>query len=141
MNEPRSPLNSTYGLLAFGSSRCWDVAINETLNNENEWIGEIEGPNFYTSFQLDDLGVLSKAKAFLAQRPIENQSQTVRFAQPSLVLGKFGQSAVSLFRDDEYEDRCFFVVEEGQSCIRITLLKNDIRMLEEAFSQLQSDLE
>lgn len=134
--------DAAYGLLASGSSRCWDVSIDESLTHENEWIAEIEGPNFYITFQVGDLRVMSNVKEFLAQRPIDHPTRPDRFAQPSLVLGKFGQTTVSLFRDNESVDRCFFVVGgKGRSCVRIALLKEDIQMLEDAFSQLQSDLE
>lgn len=133
---------SKYGLAASGTSRCWDVSIDESLTQNNEWIGEIEGPNFYITFQLNDIRIVSQVKSFLTQQPTNRLNQRIQFAQASLVLGKFGQTSVSLVRDDESLDRCFLIVGgKSRSCIRISLFKEDMRMLEDAFCQASMDLE
>src|SRR5205085_10299381 len=66
-NEFGPPTNGL-GLLANGSSRRWDVAVDESLDRD-EWSFEIEGPQTYLVFQLQDLNVIPAALAFLRAGP------------------------------------------------------------------------
>jgi hypothetical protein len=129
-----------FGLLAYGSSRCWEVSIDESLNHEEEWITQIEGPNVYLTFQLNDIQVVSEVMNFLSQPPHQSSANPHQHSQPSIVFGKFGETPVSLLWDDEDMERCFLVASGNGQCVRITLLQEDINMLKEAFSQVLADL-
>lgn len=130
-----------FGLLAYGSSRSWEVSIDESLNHDEEWIGQIEGPNVYLTFQLNDIQVVSEVKNFLSQPPHKSSAHQHQHSRPSMILGKFGQNPVSLVWDEEDIERCFLVVSGNGQSVRITLLQEDINMLKDAFSQVLADLD
>lgn len=132
--------NDTFGLLASGTSRCWDVAIDESTCHDDEWIAEIEGPQVYLTFQLKEIAVVSKVIDYLGQHRSENGTTKRRISSP-VTLGKFGHATISLTWDNEETERCFLVIgARGRSTIRITLLHDDIQMLREAFQDLKSEL-
>ena len=138
MNSSRT--EDGFGLLANGSSRLWDVSIDESLTHEGQWLADLEGPSVYISFQLKDLNVVSEAITFLSAH-LDAQSATKRPPRVPLTLGKFGNSSVSLMWDDEDFLRCFLVVgAQAQSCARITLFKDDVEMLRDALVQLKRDM-
>jgi predicted metallo-beta-lactamase superfamily hydrolase len=60
-----------FGLLANGSTRCWDVAVEATLEGD-EWCLEIDGPQTYLLFQLEELKVIEKALRYLEIGPRSN---------------------------------------------------------------------
>ncbi len=127
-----------YGLVAVGSSRGWDVAVDASLDREDEWNVEIEGPQVYIVFQLGDPGVLGRALEFLRcyrRGPVKAAGQRDR-GDDDLVLGRFGASAVSLIWDDEDFARCFLVVGAGaRSTMRLSLFGDDIDQLTRALEQ------
>jgi hypothetical protein len=127
-----------YGLVALGSSHGWDVAVDESLDREDEWNIEIEGPQVYIVFQLGDPGVLRRALEFLRCRrrgPVQAASHRDR-GDDDLVLGRFGASSVSLIWDDEDFARCFLVVgPQARSTMRVSLYGEDIDQLIQALEQ------
>lgn len=130
-----------FGQLAYGSSRCWEVSIDESLVHEEKWTVQIEGPNAYLTFELHDIQVVSEVKAFLSQPREKNSTAQHHPSSPSVTLGKFGQIPVTLVWDNEDIERCFLVISGSGQCVRITLLQEEIKMLQEAFSQALADLD
>jgi hypothetical protein len=120
------------GLLGLGTTRRWDVALDETLNGDS-WSLEIDGPQAYLVFQLNEPSVLSAMVDYL-QSPSGGPEN-------GLVLGRFGASSVSLIWDDEESPRCFLIVgPESGATLRLTFDGDDVRMLVEALHQLVADL-
>ncbi len=134
-----------FGLLATGSSHAWDFAIDESLERTDQWSAELEGPNVYLVFQIQDLSVIAVALDFLRHRRSKSGgSDPMSRAEgdDSLTIGRFGQASVSLVWDDEERDRCFLVVgPKARSTLRLTFQGEDISMLIEALSQVVEDLE
>jgi hypothetical protein len=130
-----------FGLLANGSSRCWDIAVDESVDGE-EWSLEIDGPQIYLVFQLRDLKVLQEALHFLragirsAKTPSRQTGE-----EAEITLGRFGSAAVSLIWDNEDFPRCFLVIgPRARATLRLSLEAEDIQMLLEALRQVVQDL-
>jgi hypothetical protein len=132
-----------YGLLANGSSRLWDVAIDESLEREGEWLLELNGRTNYLVFQIHKLSVIREAIDSL-QRGLntpEKSDQRLRVEAAPLTLGYFGTSAVWLMWDEESPLRCFLIVgPNARSTMRLTLHREDIEMLLEAMRQVAKGL-
>jgi hypothetical protein len=133
-----------FGLLANGSSRLWDVAVDESLEQEGVWSLELDGPALCLMFRLRDLAVVPVMLAFLQQRlgVAESAGQRNHAGEDhSLTLGTFNGSPVSLLADDESPPRCFLVVgPDVTSTMRLTLQRDDIEMLRDAICQVVDDL-
>jgi len=130
------------GLLANGSSRRWDVAVDEALDRE-EWSLEIDGPQTYLVFQIRDLEIIPEALRFLQSGLQSDQSPRRRQKddEGALPLGRFGSASVSLVWDNEDFQRCFIVIGPGaRSTARLSLGADDVRMLIEALRQVTKDL-
>jgi hypothetical protein len=65
---PSREVTKGLGLLAFGSSRGWQVSIDETVDGDERWYAQIEGPSVSLYFRLADLGIVAKTANFLARR-------------------------------------------------------------------------
>jgi hypothetical protein len=132
-NKQDQPTNGL-GLLANGASGRWDVALDESLEGE-EWSLEIDGPQVYLVFQLEDLTIPRQALDFLQLEPRGGKGGA------ELVLGKFGPASVSLLRDNEGPPRYFLVVgPRASSTLRLSLTGEDIQMFGEALRQVVADL-
>jgi hypothetical protein len=119
------------GLVALGATRRWDVAVDESLDGIG-WSLELDGPQAYLVFQLQDLSVIPAALTYLQSAPTGDDG---------LVLGRFGSAAVSLIWDNEAPPRCFLIVgPDEHATLRLSFDGEDIRMLLEAFSQIASEL-
>jgi hypothetical protein len=128
-----------YGLLASGSSRRWEVTVDESLDHENEWSVELDGPNVYLVFQLKDLRPLVEAVEFLERGCDPKTSKAA--ASQAHPLGQFGSASVLLIWDNEEAPRCFLVVgPRSRSTMRLTLQADDIQALLQALREAVQDL-
>jgi hypothetical protein len=126
------------GLLAHGSSRRWDITVDQSLDCD-EWSLEIDGPQTYLVFQLRDLRVIPEALRFLRSGARLNQAkgQRHRGEESTLHLGRFGSASVSLLWDNEDFVRCFIVVgPKARSTLRLSLEAKDVEMFTEALHQV-----
>jgi hypothetical protein len=141
MNRKLDQTAEGLGLLASGSSRRWDVAVDESLGR-NEWSMEIEGPQTYLVFQLQDLRTVPKTIDFLRSGLKRCQGRHKGASQEhELHLGRFGSASVSLIWDDEDFPRCFLIIgAKARSVLRLSLESEDIQMLIEALDQVVSDI-
>jgi hypothetical protein len=122
---------SKFGLLACGSSGRWTVDLDESRDG-TKWSMQLDGPQTYISFAVDDLAVIGNALTYL-------RSGGSRDSQ--LVLGRFGSAHVSLFWDNEDGGRCFLIVgPQAGSALRVSLYREDTAMLAEALEQILNDL-
>ena len=123
------------GLLANGSSRRWDIAVDASLDRD-EWSLEIDGPQTYLVFQLQDLSVIPAALRFLESGPPSGPRH-----DSALTLGRFGSASVSLVWDNEDFPRCFIVIgPKARSTLRLSLESEDIQMVIEALRQVVRDI-
>jgi len=131
----------TISLLANGSSRLWEVSIEEEPAKKNGMV--IEGPAVYVAFQLITLDAVSQMLNFLREHlPSERDDDEWVESRDSLKIGRLGRSSVLLVWDYE-GDRCYLkVLDRGKegSSIHVTLHKDDIEMIIEATSQAVEDL-
>lgn len=127
------------GLLANGSSRRWDLAVDESPEGD-EWSLEIDGPQTYLVFQLRELSVIPRALRFLQAGPGSTRAKGGP-EEEALYLGRFGSASVSLHWDNESFPRCFLVIgPKARSTLRLSFEAEDIQMLSEALLQVVKDL-
>jgi hypothetical protein len=131
-----------FGLMAIGSSDSWEVTVDESLDKDQEWEAEIEGPNFYITFSLKKLQVLRDTLDYLQTRILgEGTSRLNSIKQDGLTLGKFGASKITLIWDNEDFDRCFFIIRgSGNAAIRLSLYGDEIKKLSKAFQKVVEQL-
>ncbi len=128
------------GLVANGSSRKWDVAVDETPDG-NEWSLEIDGPQTYLSFQLRGPKVVAEARRFLQSPPGSGDTGREGGEAAELLLGQFDSTSVSLVWDNEGFSRCFLVIgPKAASVLRLCLDAEDVQMLIEALNQVMEDM-
>src|SRR3954453_17563537 len=127
MNDKTDQPAEGLGLLAHGSSRRWDITVDQSLDRD-EWSLEIDGPQTYLVFQLRDLRVIPEALRFLRSGPPSNRAKGHRHSggESALHLGRFGSTSVSLLWDNEDFVRCFIVVgPKARSTLRLSLEAKD----------------
>lgn len=128
------------GLVANGSSRKWDVAVDETPGG-NEWSLEIDRPQVYLTFQLRDPKVVAEARRFLQSPPGSDDTGREGGEAGELLLGQFDSTSVSLVWDNEGFSRCFLVIgPKAGSALRLSLEAEDVQMLIEALNQVMEDM-
>jgi hypothetical protein len=129
-------------LVANGSSGEWDVAV-DGLPDTRECLLEIDGPQCYLAFQLQDLAVVSKAAHFLDAVRSAPPERKWSEADDTLAIGRFGSATVSLVRDNEGPPRCFLVIgrSPARSSMRLNIDAADIESLLDALRQVEQDIE
>ncbi|HVC94250.1 MAG TPA: hypothetical protein VND64_11195 [Pirellulales bacterium] len=149
MARPKEPKThptsrgSSIGLMAFGSSGLWEIAIDQTTSGTDRWFAQIEGPSVYLYFEIPSLGIIDQAMEFLACCPGKAGRNPAHNSQGgTLPLGASKSMQVNLIRDDEFSDRYFLVIEpKHELSIRFTLTGDDLKNVENALLQAKDDLE
>ena len=130
------------GLLANGSSGPWEVSVDETISGTERWFAQIEGPSVYVSFEIPSPDIVGEAVRFLAT-PHDERREPISSAtgHGGLLISKSPGIPVSLVRDDEYEDRYFIIVGQGDSpVVRYSFAGEDLMDLVEALRQADQDM-
>lgn len=140
MLRSRQPSQDT-ALLAFGSSAGWSVSIDESIQEDEQYTIEIEGPQFYVTFIPKSLAIIGEAIAFLdqglARLPQHLQAETLG----ELSLGKWGAAAVTLIWDNEGSARCVLLIGPHRNCtLRFELHEPEIRAVLDALKQAVVEL-
>src|SRR6266852_8600945 len=97
MNRNHDQPTPEFGLLANGASGRWTVAVDESLDCD-EWSLEIEGPQVYLVFQLDDLSLPGQIHRLLQaelQRHEPRPPGIPTGNDDPLFLGHLGSASVS----------------------------------------------
>src|SRR5262249_49963199 len=92
----------------------WSVAIDESSEGK-DWLLEIDSPHVYLTVRVADLFILSRAVDLLNSAlaiPSPGQKSAFLPNRDEIVFGRFGESPVSLLRDNEDFPRCFLVIEQ-----------------------------
>ncbi len=140
VNKSEQAAAERFGLVGLGVTRRWDVALDEALDGEG-WALEIDGPQAYLVFQVQDLSVLPAALNYLQSASSARKPADEAGRDDGLVIGRFGSSPVSLMWDDEEPPRCFLIVGPETHCtLRLSFDGEDIRMLVAALQQIAAEI-
>jgi len=127
-------------LIASGSHKGWDVAIDEA--KPRQWFAEVRGPSFYFHFQIPRLEVVHEWLRFINGGPRQGRSRSTSASE--LIVGTFLGEKVAIVRDSEFSDRYFLLVvgTDGSlpSCLRIPVAGEDLVALREALRQVKAGL-
>jgi hypothetical protein len=128
------------GLLAFGSSGPWEVAIDETLAGPTHYFAQIEGPSVYLYVEIPTTELVDEAIDFLAVQ--RNTRAKPVGKNGTMNVFKTDNTQVSVVKDDEFSDRYFLVVEaKSGPQVRLTVTDKDLHHLVEALRSAKEDLE
>ena len=122
------------GLLGAGSAGNWDVAVDQSKSGRRTFL-QIEGPTLYAYFEVPNAGAINEIIHFFESPNARVPGNGAQGA--GIVLGNKGGVQVSFLHDDEFEDRCFLIIEKGETILRFTLSDNDVRNLLDALKQIQ----
>jgi len=144
MHKKLEPPVEAFGLVANGTAGRWDISVDESLDREHEWSLEIDGPQTYLVFRLQDLKVVQQTLHFLESGLALHKSGAWAKGQDredAQILGRFGSALVSLLWDNEDFPRCFIIIgAEARSTLRLSLDREDITMFVEALRQVAHGL-
>lgn len=124
------------GLMAHGQSNNWELSIDETIDGEDRWFAQLEGPSANLYFEISSPRVIVDLVSFLEcsePKLIDNPVE--------ITIGDFGGNPVTLLRDDEFQDRCFLCIQSNRSsAVRIGVAGSDLNDLSNAARQLKMEL-
>lgn len=127
--------NILVGLAAVGSAGGWEIAIDETTEGDERWFAQIEGPEIYMYFEVPSPRIIHEMLEFMAAPGSAARSH-------ELIVSKHAVHPVTLVRDDEFDDRYFFViVQDTKLVVRMTIGDGVLRSLVTALRQAKEDLD
>lgn len=130
-----------FGLLANGSTPNWEIAVDESLDEQHEWQMQIVGRHAETAFRLDDLGVVLRAIDYVKRGLESFANDPSQSVEGELTLGTFGDADVMLVWDVEDTLRLGLIANGSEgSRFRITFVEEDVKMLLDALLQVQAEL-
>jgi hypothetical protein len=128
-----------WGLLANGTSGSWSVDIDES-HDGSELNMQIDGPQAYLGFALEDLQVIPMLHSYL-QAGLQPEQGGGQQNEDGVTLGRLGSMSVSIIQDDEFATRWFIIINgKADAVVRLTLDAADVEMLVEALRQVMEDL-
>ena len=147
IQKPRMPpqaRQATVGLLANGSSGAWEIAIDEALSGAERWWAQIEGPSVSLRFEISSVEIIDEIARFLAAHPASSKQRSNGSPKQggSLVLGGSNLIPICLAKDDEYDDRFFFLIGPTDGLtVRFVVAGAEVSAIAEALRQVKEDLE
>jgi hypothetical protein len=138
------PRTQHFGLLANGSCGKWEIAIDETTSGKDRCYAQIEGPSVDFYFEIPSLETIAKMVRFLEASPdaAKNPPNGSAKRSATLVIGNDKKVPTRIVKDDEYEDRFFFVFGPVENpVVRYTIAGTDVKEIAESLRQVQKDLE
>jgi hypothetical protein len=129
--------------MANGSSGAWEIAIDEALSG-GRWRAQIEGPSVSLHFEISSPNVVGKIVRFLAKHSVKSKrsSNGALKRGDSLVVGGTNLVPVTLVKDDEFDDRFFFVLGPTDSLTaHFVLAGTDVSEIAQALRQVKEDLD
>lgn len=133
------------GLVANGSSKSWDVAVDHTTTAPERWFIQLESRSLYLYFEIEHPRVIDRALSFVERRlqcskDVKEPSKCVG-SNEELTLGNLDGLPIALLGDGEYSDRCFIMIGKSpQSCCRFSIIGDDLRQLLTALRQVSDEL-
>ncbi|MFX1294473.1 MAG: hypothetical protein ACFFD2_06420 [Promethearchaeota archaeon] len=141
--------NRAYGLAAFGKSGEWTVAVDQTIQEPEEWFINLRKYPVNLYFRISSPKIIHQILEFIKEtfkspkyRDKEIAPGIFRHMDPKyIVIGSFLGIPVKLFKDGEFDDRYFikiYVLKEDY--IFITLIEQDIKDLKKIFQNIKEQL-
>lgn len=119
-----------WGLMACGRVGDTSIDIDESISGPEIYEIEISKSRWSLRFRIDAPGIANELLTFL-----ENTKDSI------LQLGQFNDNEVQIFRDDEFSDRFFIVIDGSSGRLNYTIAgKAEIDELIIALQQLIEDL-
>jgi hypothetical protein len=133
---------ATLGLAANGSAGGWEVAVDETLEGQEKWFAQIEGPLLSLYFQIPSAGAVGDIIRFLEHGRVgKAKASPPATGNGSKRIGGSRAAPVHLLRDEERPEGCFLLVgPSARPCVRFFLSGEDVASLTRALKQAQEDL-
>jgi len=123
--------STTATISAVGESPLWTATTEEMP--DGGWLLELESPTLYLTVKLHNRSTLREAEAFLRAASTLRIRSRFQATTDEFVLGYFGQTLVSLLRDDEDFVRCFLLIGPQDCCsLRVSLDEAEINALADA---------
>lgn len=113
MTEPE------WGCAAVGRSGDVGIEVDEAISGSECWQLSIDCPRFYLRFAIPQPSAVAGLCDFLAQH-LDHPTGG------ELSLGTFGDSSVSIVKDDEFGDRFFLCVSACDGSVRHTLTGDEV---------------
>jgi hypothetical protein len=141
--EPRQSA-VRYGLAAYGRAGRWEVSILESIDRDDDWLGELESDNVYLVIRLTGVAVIPEVltllKSVLMKEGSANGVEQLGGPE-SMTIGSLGDVPVELTSDCENSPRCVLIAASGTGmALRVTLFRADLEMLVEALGQVVAEL-
>ena len=110
------------------------IDVNEAISGPDRWELLIDLPRFYLRFAIPAPSTVAHLRGFLACHL--NQATT-----GDLALGTFGDSSVSIIKDDEFGDRFFLSAAARDGVVRHVSTDDDVRDFITALTQAMLDID
>ncbi len=135
--EPRTALTA---LMAVGCSGPWHLNVDEAISGPDRWFMQIVGPGNSLYFEIEDTKIVTAMVEFFA-RPFAGRTAWDP-ATGVLILSRCGDAAISLTRDDEFEDRYFlsYGCTDGTR-FELTIAGHNLTEFVNAVKNLEQDLD
>jgi hypothetical protein len=131
------PQTAAAGMLANGSCGMWDISVDELFSPPRRWCAQIDCKYFALSFDLLTLETVPQIASYLGTQKSSLTSPT----DSGLHIGTFNNRPLKLLRDNEHQDRFFFVAGDGSSSLlRIEVSGQDMHDFVTAMQQVDADL-
>jgi hypothetical protein len=131
------------GLLALGVSGRWHIDVDECIDS-NEYLMELDGPQFYFVFKLSSLESVTNMARYLEEGLRLKKEGQLRIGDNNgMTIGRYDSSSVSLNWDDEESVRCFLVAHsDGKPAMAMRFMfdESDVTDVLAALDQVLGDL-
>jgi len=144
IGSKRASTAAKVGLLAFGSSGRWELAIDEATSGPDRWFAQIETDAVWLHFEISSPKIVRKILHFLAApgKGRNGKANGTHGRSDSLRIGSDKTQPIFLVRDNEYADRFFIVVGHRETPVaRIVVKGSDVANLVRALRQVNDDLD
>lgn len=129
-----------FGLIAAARIGAWSVEIDQTVSGNEQWFAQIEGPAAYFYFEIPSAAAIDEPARLFAERVV-GKGPSAELQAISIEFGNFGGRPVSLLFDDEFADRCCFLVSDGRgSTVRFSLVGKDFVDLAGAIQKVADEM-
>lgn len=128
------------GLVASARAGSWSVEIDQTISGAERWFAQIDGPLAYLYVEIASAAAIEEPARLFAERITSKVAAPASQAM-SIEFGSFAGRPISLLFDDEFADRCFFLIaDEAGSVIRFSVAGPDFVDLSTAIQQVVREL-
>lgn len=122
------------GLLAIGRAGEWVIEVDESTAGPDRYFAQLEAASFSVQFEIQQPSVFAECLAYLLQTSEQLHADGISF-------GQFGETSVTIRKDDEYPDRFFICLGEGgTSFLQVTVAGKSVESFVAALKQIVTQL-